>query len=111
MKKLNLKDIEVISMHKFLENYCGIYNETLLNKLCIRTHRELKELKEDFLPLITVSFGSVTEEELITGDIIYVLDRNNNVAPYKNPLRKSLDDLFEEDIFYKTKVYRRNIND
>ncbi len=107
MKKLNLKDINVISMHKFLENYCSIYNDVLLEQLCARTHKELKQLKEDYLPLITIPFDGVTEEDLVTGNIIYVLDRNNNVAPYKNPLHKSLDDLFEEDEHYETKIYNR----
>lgn len=104
MKKLNLKDINVISMHKFLENYCGIYNETLLNKLCSRTHRELKLLRIDYLPLRAVPFSEVAEEDLIVGNILYVLDRNNHVAPYRNPLRESLDDIFDETKD-KTKKY------
>ncbi len=90
MKKSNFNSI---SMYKFLRDYHGIANESMLKKLCLRTHKELKILKEGYmgLKLTSVSFQSVTDEDIKTGRIIYVLDKCDNPAPYVNPLRKTME--------------------
>ena len=67
-------------MEDFLIYFSGIDNQ----KLCISIHKELK-----FFNLATaVPFDIVTKESVMTGDILLVRDKANNIAPYKNPYRE-----------------------
>ncbi len=80
LKDLNIDISYVISMEDFLKNFVGIDNQNL-NRA---KHKELK-----FFNLATaVPFDIVTKESVMTGDILLVRDKANNIAPYKNPYRE-----------------------
>ena len=99
MNKKELKKQEHISMEKFLKNYVGIENEKVLNWLTELTHREIKEICDDIysLDLTRISFESVTKEELERGEVILVLDKENNPAPYTNPTQNEFEDIIREE--------------
>ena len=99
MNKKELKKQEYVSMEKFLKNYVGIENEKVLNWLSDLTHREIKEICDDIysLDLTRISFDSVTKEDLERGEVILVMDKENNPAPYTNPFQNEFDDIMMEE--------------
>ncbi len=98
MNKKELKKQEHVSMEKFLKNYVGIENEKVLNWLTELTHKEIKEICDDIysLDLTRISFESVTKESLERGEVILVLDKDNNPAPYTNPAGNEFDDIMKK---------------
>lgn len=79
LKDLNIDISYVISMDDFLKNFVGIANADLARA----KHKELKF----FNLATTVPFDIVTKESVLNGDILLVRDKDNNIAPYKNPNR------------------------
>ena len=100
MNKKEIKKQEHVSMERFLRNYVGIKNENVLNWLIGLTHREIKEICDEvyLLDLTRVSFESVTKEGVETGEILLVLDRDFNPAPYLNPSQNVFDNIMDEII-------------
>ena len=98
MNKKELKKQEHVSMERFLKNYVGIENEKVLNWLTELTHKEIKEICDDIysLDLTRISFESVTKESLERGEVILVLDKDNNPAPYTNPAGNEFDDIMKK---------------
>lgn len=67
-----------MTMCKFMSTFYNVKNKDL-NKL---THKDLKEIFSD---LKSVSIDEVTDEKLVTGDIILVIDSKNKILGYPNP--------------------------
>ena len=67
-----------ITMCKFMSTFYNIKNKDL-NKL---THKDIKEIFPD---LKSVSSSKITDENLIIGDIILVIDSKNKILGYPNP--------------------------
>ena len=99
MNKKELKMEQHISMKKFLRCYVGVENGLVLNWLAGLTHRELKEVCDELmmLDLTRISFEEVTKENVQKGDVLLVLDSDNNPAPYNNPKQNTFDDIIEEE--------------
>lgn len=100
MNKKQIKKQDHVSMEKFLRNYVGIKNEKVLEWLINLTHREIKEICDEvyLLDLTRISFESVTKEDLKTGEVILVLDKDSNPAPYVNPSQNELDVIMDDII-------------
>ena len=98
MNKKDIKKQEHVSMGKFLKDYVGIENENVLNWLSGLTHREIKEICDEIylLDLTRISFESVTKEEVERGEILLVIDKDNNPAPYTNPIQDEFDIIMDE---------------
>ena len=109
MNKKQLKKQENISMEKFLKNYVGIQNEAILNDLMSLTHREIKEVCDAIylLDLTRISFENVTKEDIERGNILLVVDKDKNLAPYENPKLDEFEIIMDEE---NEKHYREIYN-
>ena len=97
MNKKELKIQPHISMEKFLRQYLNIQNETVIETLKELSHQDFKELYEYMysLKLKCLPFEIVSKEDIQMGDVLLVVDRYNNPAPYINPKQISFDEIFE----------------
>ncbi len=102
MNRQELRNQEYISTEKFLRDYCGIENQTLIDMLSQLSHRDLKELCDELykIKLVSVPFSTLTKSELSSGEILLVEDAYHQAAPYKNPSKEEiiLDPLTYEPI-------------
>ncbi len=95
MNKKEVNKAKKITMEKFLREYCGFDNEIVIEALTMLSHKELKEVckKVYEFRLCSLPFECVTENELGSGEILFVSDAFNNPAPYKNPVKKHEQDV------------------
>lgn len=98
MNKKLIKKQNHISMELFLRNYCNFQNEELINQLSELSHKEIKEVCRQVygIELLSVSFESISKEDLNCGNILLVYDAYHASAPYINPLKKK-----EQEIVYE----------
>jgi len=86
MNKKNLKQLEKeysISLKSFLIDFCGIFNDILLNEKV--SNNDIKNL---FPELKRVSFDYINKnpKEIYTGEVILVKDSFGFIVPYKKPV-------------------------
>ena len=97
MNKKELKKQPHISMEKFLRQHLNIQNERVIDILKELSHQEFKDLYEDLysLRLKCLPFEVVSKEDVQVGDVLLVLDKYNNPAPYINPVQVTFDEILE----------------
>ena len=91
MKNHKLRRIHYISMIEFLTDYVGLeetLNDEHIGKLQHATHKDIKEIGFPYVK--AVPMDSITDEEVLSGDIILVADgkstdKNPRLAPYIRP--------------------------
>lgn len=87
-------------MDTFLRAYVGITDEDVIERLSCLTHKQFKEVydKLEEINLVRIPFEAVTQEAIETGEVLLVLDRKNNTAPYINPVMADFDVVMEDEI-------------
>lgn len=97
MNKKELNTQPHITMEKFLKQYLDIQSERIITFLKELSHQEFRELYEELysLKLNCLPFEIVSKEDVQIGDVLLVLDRYNNPAPYLNPKQMYIEDIME----------------
>lgn len=96
MNKKELKQVHQMSMLKFLRDYVGISNSKLLNKLKNKPHKIVKEILKMYnIHIRSIPYEEVSLEDINDGKIILV-NTNNQVAPYINPLMINYEEIMNE---------------
>ena len=97
MNKKEIKKQPHISMEKFLRQHLNVQSERVINLLKELSHQEFKDLYEDLysLRLKCLPFEIVSKEDVQMGDVLLVLDKYNNTAPYINPMQVTFDEILE----------------
>ena len=100
MNKKLVKQQQSISMEKFLRNYCHLENDYLIDMLSALSHKELKEMCREIykLKLMTLPFEEVSTEDINSGEVLFVSDAFYNPAPYKNPLKENVREIFSQPV-------------
>ncbi|MCI9084610.1 MAG: hypothetical protein HFH46_03255 [Bacilli bacterium] len=100
MNKKVIKKQNHITMELFLRNYCGVQNEALVSQLSELSHRDLKEVCRQIygIDLLSVSFESLSKEDLNCGNILLVYDAYHASAPYINPLKKKEQEIVNKPV-------------
>ncbi len=98
MDKKTLNKQNKIKMETFLRNCLKVDNEYVVDLLSRLTHKEFKTVCREIYNLYvsSIPFEAVELENLYDGSIVLVCDTHGNVAPYKNPNQKNIDDIHEE---------------
>lgn len=87
MGKRNLDYVDkfknTIRMEEFITLYLNDGNFIECKNL---THKELKSFNIPYVICVSYDFADANKELVLNGKIILVRDRNNNIAPYINPI-------------------------
>ena len=87
MGKRNLDYVDkfknTIRMEEFITLYLNDGNFIECKNL---THKELKSFNIPYVICVSYDFVDANKELVLNGKIILVRDRNNNIAPYINPI-------------------------
>ena len=94
------RNIDSISISKFLRIYYGISDEVLLTGDI--SHKAIKQLIPD-LKRLPFDYAYKNEDLIASGEIVLVSDSNGNIIPYKTP--EAIDDIddIEKSLEAKTK--------
>lgn len=85
------RNVDSISISKFLRIYYGITDEVLLTGDI--SHKAIKQLIPD-LKRLPFDYAYKNEDLIASGDIVLVNDSNGNIIPYKTPdALEDIDDI------------------
>lgn len=86
-------------METFLRSYVGIEDELMIEKLADLSHKQFKDIYDEIgtVKLRRLPFEDITSDDVQMGDVLLVLDKDNNPAPYVNPIRANFDKIIEEE--------------
>ncbi len=98
MDKKILNKQSKIKMGTFLRSCLKVDNEYVIDVLSRLTHKEFKTVCHEIYDLYvsSIPFDAVELEDLYDGSIVLVCDVHGNVAPYKNPSQKNINDIHTE---------------
>lgn len=100
--KKTIRDLEKISLTKFLSSYYGIDNPNI----SLLTHKDIDAFNIEGLK--KVPFDIVNVDDIKRGDVILVTDRYNNVGAYLRPSFEKRQQ-FENVISNRHEMYVTNL--
>lgn len=101
MGKRNLDYVDKFKNTIRMDDFIRLYlNDGIFIECKNLTHKELKMFDIPYVISVSYDFADANREMVLNGKIILVRDKNNNIAPYINPIElkkiNSLEDINEQ---------------